>query len=52
LESQKERNHYEDIDMGRRIVQEDGESMEFIHVAQDRNQWRALVDTAVNLLVP
>jgi hypothetical protein len=52
MEGQKERDHYEDIDVGRRIVQEDGEGMEFIHVAQDRNQWRSLVNTAVNLRVP
>jgi hypothetical protein len=26
--------------------------MDWIDLAQDRNQWRALVNTAMNLLVP
>jgi hypothetical protein len=26
--------------------------MDWVDLAQDRDQWRALVDTAVNLLVP
>jgi hypothetical protein len=28
------------------------ESVEWMHVAQFRNQWRALVNTVMNLLVP
>jgi hypothetical protein len=26
--------------------------MEWIHLAQDRDQWRALVNTVMNLLIP
>jgi hypothetical protein len=26
--------------------------MDFIHLTQDRNQWRALVNTVMTLLVP
>jgi hypothetical protein len=29
-----------------------GYSMDWIDLAQDRDQWRALVNTAMNLLVP
>jgi hypothetical protein len=28
------------------------EVVDWIHLAQDRNQWRVLVNTAMNLLVP
>jgi hypothetical protein len=28
------------------------DGMDWIDLAQDRNQWRALVDTVMNLLVP
>jgi hypothetical protein len=28
------------------------ESVDLVHLAEERDQWRALVNTAVNLLVP
>jgi hypothetical protein len=28
------------------------ESVEYIHLAQDRDQWRSLVNTVMNLRVP
>jgi hypothetical protein len=28
------------------------EDVDWIHLAQDRNQWRAVVNTVMNLLVP
>jgi hypothetical protein len=55
-ESQKERDHWEDEDVdGRTILKwilerEDG--MDWIDLAQDRDQWRALVNTVMNLRVP
>jgi hypothetical protein len=57
-ESQKERDHWEDQDVGWRILlkwilRERGwVGMELIHVAQDRYQWRALVNAIMNLRVP
>jgi hypothetical protein len=30
----------------------DGGDMDWIHLAQDRGQWRALVNTVMNLRVP
>jgi hypothetical protein len=47
-ESQKERNHWEDQDL--REIEWDG--MDWIDVAQDRDQWRVLVITVMNLRVP
>jgi hypothetical protein len=56
LESQKERDHWEDRDVDgwtilKRILErQDG--MDWIYMAQDREQWRALVYTVLNLRVP
>jgi hypothetical protein len=52
-ENQKERDHWEDQDVGMWTIliwileREDGMDM-----AQDRDQWRALVNTVLNLWVP
>jgi hypothetical protein len=57
-ESQKKRDHCEDKNVGRRIIlawisREIGWSrMHWIQLAQDRDQWRGLVNMIVNLLVP
>jgi hypothetical protein len=51
-ESQKERDHYEDEDVGRRIILKwilelyDG-GMDWIGEVQDRDQWRTLVNTVM-----
>jgi hypothetical protein len=57
-ESQKERDHKEDQDVGGwtifkidiREIELDG--MHWIDLAQDREQWRALMNTVKNLRVP
>jgi hypothetical protein len=57
-ESQKERNHWEDprlwwvdnIKMDLRDIGWDG--VDWIGLAEDRDQWRALVNTVINLRVP
>jgi hypothetical protein len=56
-ESWKERDHWEDLNIGGRIIlrwiSEIGwGGMDWIDLAQDRDQWRALVNTAMNLWVP
>jgi hypothetical protein len=48
-ESQKERDHWEDQDVGgltiSKWILERYDGMECIDMAQDRDQWRALVNT-------
>jgi hypothetical protein len=47
-ESQKERDNYEDLDVGAWIILKwilENCSMDVIDLANDRNQWRAVVDT-------
>jgi hypothetical protein len=57
-ENQKERDHLEDQDVGgwtilKRILREIGwDVIDWIDLAQDRNQWRALVNTRMNIRVP
>jgi hypothetical protein len=56
-ESQKERDHYEDQDLGRWTIKIDFREigwgyMDCIDLAQDRDQWRAFVNTIMNLRVP
>jgi hypothetical protein len=56
-ESQKERDHWEDQDVGgwtilNWILREIGwDGVDWIELAQDRGQWRALVNTVINLRV-
>jgi hypothetical protein len=55
-ESQKERDHWKDQDVGVWTIlgwileRQDG--MVWTDVAQNRDQWRALVNTVMNLWVP
>jgi hypothetical protein len=57
-ESQKERDHWEDKDVGgwtilKWILREIGrDGVDWMDMAQDRDQWRALVNTVLNLRVP
>jgi hypothetical protein len=56
-ESQKERNHWEDQNVGGWTIlildlREIGWGrVDWIDMAKDRDQWRALVNTVLNLLV-
>jgi hypothetical protein len=55
-ESQKERDHKEDQDVGgwmilRWIFQRWGDIL-WMDVSQDRDQWRALVNTVLNVRIP
>jgi hypothetical protein len=53
-ESQKERDHWEDLDAGGRIMLKwasekwDWCGMVLIHLDQDRDQWRSLVNKVIN----
>jgi hypothetical protein len=49
-ESQKERDHWDNIKMDLRDIGWDG--MDWIDLAQDRDQWGAIVNTVMNILVP
>jgi hypothetical protein len=53
----KEWDHLEDLDVGGRIILESilergWGGLDKIDLAQDRDQWRALVNTVMNLWVP
>jgi hypothetical protein len=54
-ESQKERDHWEDLDVGVRIILrwmlERWDGMDWIDLPQDRDQWRAVLNTVINLRV-
>jgi hypothetical protein len=52
-EIQKERDHLEGLDLGGRIIikwifEKQNGGMDWINLAQDRDQWRALANTVVN----
>jgi len=49
LTNLKGKIHAEERDVNERIVLE---CMDWIHLAHDREQWRALVDTVMNFRVP
>jgi hypothetical protein len=55
-ESQKERDHWEDQGVSRctilKLILERWDGMDWIYLAYDRDQWRALVNTVMNLQVP
>jgi hypothetical protein len=52
-ESQKERNNYEDLDVRgyikMNVRETEGGGMNWIHLAQDRDQWWAPVNILMNL---
>jgi hypothetical protein len=54
-ECQKERDHWEDQDVGGwtilKWILERWDGMDWIDLAQNRDQWRALVNTVINLRV-
>jgi hypothetical protein len=49
-ERQKERDQQEDLDMNLNGIGSGG--MDRIHLAQDRDQWRALVNAVMNHRLP
>jgi hypothetical protein len=55
-ESQKERDHWEDQDVGGWTILKwilDGwDGVDWMDMTQDKGQWRALVNTVLNLRVP
>jgi hypothetical protein len=55
-EIQKERDHWEDQDVGGwtilKWILERWDGMDWIDLAEDRDQWRALVNAVMNLRVP
>jgi hypothetical protein len=53
-ENQKERDHWGDQDVGGKMyLREIGwDGMDWIDLAQERDQWRALVNTVMNLRFP
>jgi hypothetical protein len=57
MESQKDRDHWEKQDVGgwtilKCILEIGWDGVNWMDMAQDRNQWRALVNTVLNLRVP
>jgi hypothetical protein len=54
-ESQKERDHWEDQDVGGWVILKwilGWDGRHWIELALDRDQWRALVNTVMSLRVP
>jgi hypothetical protein len=57
VEGQKERDHYEDLDVGGETIKTDSKetgsgAIDVIDLAHDRDQWRAVVNTVTHLRVP
>jgi hypothetical protein len=58
LESLKRRNHLDDTGIDRRIILKmdlrdiGWEGVDWIHLAQNTDQWRALLKMVINLCVP
>jgi hypothetical protein len=56
-ESQKERDSWEDLEIGGRVILKMDfrgirwDDIDWIDVAQDRDQWRAVVNTVMNIPV-
>jgi hypothetical protein len=48
----KRRDHFEDLGVDRWMSELRWKVMDWIHSAQDKDQWRDLVNTAMNLRVP
>jgi hypothetical protein len=51
------KNHLEDLEIDRKNIRVDlreigSECLDWIHLAQDRDQWRTLVNMVMNLRVP
>jgi hypothetical protein len=53
-ESLRGRERFEELDVYRRIILKRilRKVVDWIHAAQDRDQWRAVVNTIMNLRVP
>jgi hypothetical protein len=52
-----ERDHYEDLDTDgritlKRILEKDDGCINWVHLAQDRDQWQTLANTVKSLWVP
>jgi hypothetical protein len=58
VEKPEGKNHPEDISVDGRIIlkrmfgKQGGKFLDWIHLAQDRDQWWAVVNTVMNLRVP
>jgi hypothetical protein len=55
-ESQKERDHWENQDVGGctilKWIIERWDGRDWIDLARDKDKWRALLNTVMNLLIP
>jgi hypothetical protein len=55
LENLKGRHHFEDLGVDGKIFLEwiyGGKRVDWMYLAEDNDQWRALVNTVMNLWVP
>jgi hypothetical protein len=51
-ESQKGKDHYEDLDAGGWIILKRDHRQDWINLAKDKDQWRALVIQVMGIRVP